>query len=108
MSQEVKTISLEAAASEIYQECDGLSDSQLPYFFLVGAGISKPPVKLGSEIGDECREGAKKNKKEIEPTDKSPGKAYSQWFKLAYSGLNPRLSLLVTLIRGKNNSQPIF
>src|SRR2546423_8907876 len=82
MSQEVKTISLEAAASEIYQTCEGLPDSQLPYFFLVGAGVFKPPVKLASEIVDDCREVAKKYKRDIEPTDKSLVNAYSYWFSL--------------------------
>src|SRR2546421_381644 len=108
MSPEVKTISLEAAASEIHQECEGLSDSQLPYFFLVGAGISKPPVKLASEIVDDCREVAKKNNKQIDPTDKSPVNAYSHWFKLAYPGLNRRRSYLETPIRDKNISQANF
>src|SRR5437588_7310619 len=108
MSQEVKTISLEAAASGIYQMCEGLPDSQLPYFFLVGAGISKPPVKLASEIVDDCREVAKKYKRDIEPTDKSLVNAYSYWFSRAYPGLNLRRSYLETLIRDKNISQANF
>ena len=108
MSPEVKTISLEAAASEIHQECEGLSDSKLLYFFLVGAGISKPPVKLASEIIDDCREVAKKYRRDIEPNDKSLVNAYSHWFKLAYPALNHRRGYLESLIRDRNISQANF
>ena len=53
-------------------------EDELPYFFIVGAGISSPQVKLASQIVDDCKKMCKENSKEDK--EASINKSYSYWF----------------------------
>lgn len=109
MNPPVQTISLDTAAVEIQQACDGLRPSQLPYFFLVGAGISKPPVKLAWEIIEDCRGVARKFGRAVEPDGQAnPVDSYSHWFNQAFPHLVQRQRYLKELIKDRNISQANF
>lgn len=40
-------------------------EDELPYFFIVGAGISSPQVKLASQIVDDCKKCVRKIQRKI-------------------------------------------
>lgn len=55
-----------------------------PYFFIIGAGVSFPPVKLAREIIKDCKEVVKEAGYYIERTFENDMEAYSYWFKTAF------------------------
>ena len=48
-------INLDTAADHIKQACEDNREGRSPFFFLVGAGISYPPISLASHIIEDCR-----------------------------------------------------
>ena len=50
-------LDLNAAVMEIRRACDelGVEAHRSPFFFVVGAGISYPPVPLAANIIDHCQ-----------------------------------------------------
>ena len=99
-------IDLDTAASQIQQACeDKQFNRQGPFFFLVGAGISYPPIVLASEIEEECKSIAKKYSRLDEPARKSPLDTYSHWFSRAFPQAIQRQRYLRKLIEGKTISQ---
>jgi tetratricopeptide (TPR) repeat protein len=104
----MKTMDLETAASEIQQACEDEEEGRLSYFFLVGAGISYPPVDLAPAIEDACRVTAHKYKRTDEPSSKLPIDTYSHWFDKAYPQPSQRQKYLRDLIKDKNISQANF
>ncbi|MGH9901161.1 MAG: tetratricopeptide repeat protein, partial [Pyrinomonadaceae bacterium] len=101
-------IDLESAAGEIKQACDDAQGGPLPYFFLVGAGISRPPISVASEIEEECRKIAQKYRRTDEPPPRKGMDTYSYWFQKAFPHPRRRQKYLRDLIRGRNISQANF
>lgn len=105
----MKTIDLDTAASEIQQASEGVGNGgPLPYCFLVGAGISNPPVKLAWEIEDDCKAVAQKYKRTGTPPSNQPIDTYSHWFETAYPHPIDRQKYLRALIEGKPISSANF
>jgi tetratricopeptide (TPR) repeat protein len=101
-------IDLETAVSEIQQACEDRQQGRDPFFFLVGAGISKPPINLAAEIEADCRAMAKKYARTVGPIGALPIDTYSHWFNTAFPQPNQRQRYLRELIEGKNISQANF
>jgi len=70
-------------------------------FFLVGAGISHPPIPLASEIEASCKVFAQKYGRTDEPIGNQPIDKYSHWFQRAYPQPIQRQAILRSLINGK-------
>lgn len=61
-----RLIDLDRALTEILMTCRSIpKDEQRPFFFIVGAGISYPPVPLAAQIIKDCQGQAKKYYPEI-------------------------------------------
>ena len=96
-------IDLETAVDHILRACKaGHKKGHSPFFFLVGGGISFPPIPLASEIVEHCKA---KVAKECTRTTEPPGKQlldiYSHWFDKAYPQPCDRQEYLRELIEGK-------
>ena len=64
-------IELDEAVGRICQKLEETAGgSQSPFFFMVGAGISHPPVPLAPEIIDHCKATAKRYMREKDSTSK--------------------------------------
>src|SRR5271170_552767 len=75
-------MNLENAVSSIYLIIDQHLEDKLPspFFFIVGAGISHPPVKLAREIEEECKKIAvEKYKNKTSPKSNKPSDTYAHW-----------------------------
>ncbi len=101
----VKELDLKAAISQINQACAG---KRWPFFFLVGAGVSKPPILLASEIEAECRQKAREFGRGDEPSGKGAMDTYSHWSDRAFPQPGERQEYLRTLIEGKPISHANF
>lgn len=104
----MNTIDLQTASSEIQQACEGSEKGRLPYFFLVGAGLSSPPVRLASEIEEDCKNIAHKYGRTGAPLTTSPIDTYSHWFDTAYPQPIQRQKYLRGLIGDKTISPANF
>ena len=82
----MRFLDLPTAASEILQACQENHDCDKgsPFFFLVGAGISNPPVPLAYEIEEKCRQTAVGYGRKQEPPKNDSITRYSHWFRQAY------------------------
>ena len=74
------------AVSEIQQACQENRDcgKGSPFFFLVGAGISNPPIPLAFELEEQCRQTAARYRRTQEPLKSDPIARYSHWFRQAF------------------------
>jgi hypothetical protein len=88
----IKQITLAEAAAQIHRTC-GLN--KRPFFFMVGAGISHPPVPLASGIIDDCKSQARTP---YEPPGLSQIGKYSYWIQKAYPSPVDRQGYLRRLI----------
>jgi tetratricopeptide (TPR) repeat protein len=95
----IKEISLPEAVRQIRRTC-GLHEG--PFFFMVGAGISNPPVPLASEMIEECKRQAPGVE---EPPELSQIDKYSFWLSRAFPSPADRQKYLGTLIKDKYISQ---
>src|SRR5258708_4654232 len=82
----MRLLDLKSTAIEIRQAIDQGKRQKLPtpFFFLVGAGISNPPVSLAANIQASCREEARKYGKDKPPESDKLIDSYSYWFEQAY------------------------
>jgi tetratricopeptide (TPR) repeat protein len=80
------SIRLDQAIQKIYRTvAPKRSGRPTPFFFIVGAGISYPPVPLASQIVEHCKaELAKENDPITPPATTNPIEVYSYWFDRAY------------------------
>ena len=83
-------------------------ERRLPFFFLVGAGISHPPIPLASQIEQHCNAIAKKYGRAEEPIRKKPIDTYTHWFEKAYPNRIQRQAYLRKLIERKTISHANF
>jgi tetratricopeptide (TPR) repeat protein len=101
----MKLIDLDKAADQIKRLCGQRSR---PFFFIVGAGISYPPILLASEIEKHCRALAKDYDTADESAGMSPIDGYSYWFDRAYEHPVLRQEYLRDLIEGSPISHANF
>ena len=96
-------IDLKTAVSHIRQACEteGLGASS-PFFFIVGAGISRPVVPLASQIVLHCKETAQRYERVVQPEPTSPIELYSTWFQAAYPHPKNRQEYIRRMIEGKS------
>jgi tetratricopeptide (TPR) repeat protein len=101
---------LDEAIGEIAQACptDPLGGTARPFVFVVGAGISFPPVPLAGDIETKCKELAEKRGVKPLPGSPSAMERYSHWFGKAYSQPILRQQFLESLIEGKEISLANF
>ena len=95
----IKEIDLSEAVRQIRRTCDL---HERPFFFMVGAGISNPPVPLASEMIEECKRQASGVG---EPPKLSQIDRYSFWLSRAFPSPADRQKYLLTLIKDKYISQ---
>src|ERR1035437_2167860 len=100
-----KTLSLKKAAWDIHNAC---KDGGRPFFFMVGAGISSPPVPLASAIVEELKSQADQEALAQGPPESEPLKAYSWWFEQCFPQPQQRQEYLRSLIDKKPISQANF
>jgi hypothetical protein len=100
---DARILDLSPAVMEIRQACDELSETahRSPFFFIVGAGISYPPVPLAGSIIGHCREVARRYKRADPPAAEQTLDEYSHWFGRAYPGARQRQQYLRSLIDKK-------
>ncbi|MDQ3802368.1 MAG: hypothetical protein M3416_00710 [Acidobacteriota bacterium] len=97
-------IHLEEAADQILQACE---DNERrgegpPFFFIVGAGISKPPIKLAADIIVDCQAEAEKYKRSAGAAGRRPSSYdYSDWFEAAFPHAVLRQRYLQNLMEDK-------
>ncbi|MCA9454902.1 MAG: SIR2 family protein [Nitrospira sp.] len=101
-------IDLETAVDHIKQACDDNFESRSPFFFVVGAGISNPPIPLTPRIIQDCQEKARQYGRKHEPTTNSSLEKYSYWFQQAFAQPKQRQSYLRKLIERKPISPANF
>ncbi|HEV7858671.1 MAG TPA: tetratricopeptide repeat protein [Pyrinomonadaceae bacterium] len=101
----MKLIDLDKAAEQIKRLCE---QRTRPFFFIVGAGISYPPILLAAEIEKHCRALAKDYDTADEPAGMSPIDGYSYWFDRAYEHPVLRQEYLRDLIEGSPISHANF
>ena len=96
-------LDLASAVGEIRQACDELGkDARLsPFFFVVGAGISYPPVPLAAAVIEECQSVAKRYGRAGAQEGGAALDVYSLWFGRAYPGARQRQAYLRKLIDKK-------
>jgi tetratricopeptide (TPR) repeat protein len=104
---DVKKLSLQDALSHIEQSCENPVRPR-PFFFIVGAGISSPPIKLAWQMIEDFKKEAKRRKRNINPASTLPLDIYSHWFDQAYNSLIERQSYLNKQIKGKYISHANF
>jgi tetratricopeptide (TPR) repeat protein len=99
---QMPSIELNEAVDHIVQACPEESQNKRsPFFFLVGAGISTPPIPLSSEIIEDCKQRVTKRKRIRKPSNDNPLNAYSHWFQQAYPQPIQRQRYLRELIEDK-------
>ncbi len=96
-------LDVDVAAGEVRQVCEGLGNAvqRSPFFFVVGAGISSPPVPLAADIIDHCREVAQSYNRKDEPAASATLDLYSHWFSRAFPNARQRHDYLRSLIERK-------
>ncbi|MDL5501724.1 MAG: hypothetical protein QSU88_00755, partial [Candidatus Methanoperedens sp.] len=98
----MQLIDLNKAIDQIQQACEeNREEGRSPFFFLVGAGISHPPIPLASEIVEQCKATAKKCNRTNETASKQAIDIYSHWFLQAYPQPIQRQKYLRKLIERK-------
>lgn len=85
------------------------SSGRRPFFFLVGAGISYPPIPLASSIEEDCRKLAAAETQAAESDGhRKPIDTYSYWFDQAYPHPLQRQLYLRQLIQSRTISHASF
>lgn len=99
-------LDLTTAVGEIRQACDelGAEARSSPFFLVVGAGISFPPVPLARVIIEHCQVVATKYERAQPPEGDETLDLYSHWFGQAYPGARQRQAYLRKLIEKKSLS----
>jgi tetratricopeptide (TPR) repeat protein len=106
----MRWIDLKLAASEIKQAVTDAraEEKPSPFFFVVGAGISSPPIPLASEIQEHCKELAAGRGRSDTLDSTSPADQYSHWFSEAFPQSAQRQRYLRELIQKQFISRANF
>jgi hypothetical protein len=102
---DVKRLSLDEALSHIRQTCE---QRVRPFCFIVGAGISNPPVKLAGQMIDDFKKEARKRGRYLDPVENQSIDIYSHWFSRAYLDPSERQNYLRKQIVSKQLSHASF
>src|SRR5208282_3999602 len=98
----MEKIYLDEAIRQIKCICDQHNSDnknrQPPFFFIVGAGVSSPSIKLASEIIEDCKKRVPDIK---DPTPKNPIDQYSFWIEKAFPSQESRRRYFTELIAQK-------
>lgn len=102
----MRTVFLDEAVNHIYQACERDEDDrefELPFFFIVGAGVSAPIIKQSKEVIEDCRNTAIKygRTESLGKKFENTMKEYSHWFETAYPHKKARQNYLKDIIEGK-------
>jgi tetratricopeptide (TPR) repeat protein len=94
-------LTLKEAVARIKQTCSVANRRERsdPFFFMVGAGVSHPPIPLASDIIAHCREEAAYQPR-LKP-DATGMEQYSGWFEAAYPDRQDRQEYLRGVIKDK-------
>ena len=95
---ETKKIFLDEAVGHIKNTCSR-GNAHNPFFFMVGAGISHPPVPLSDQIIKECKKQAAG--RHDEQRELSPMEQYSRWLERAFHSPEDRARYFRDLIEDK-------
>ena len=96
------TIDLSTAIIEITSAYDTISSPRIPFFFVIGAGVSYPSIPLAAEIIEHCKEKAKaRGFVQTDEEEHSTLIAYSRYFDRAYPQPIDRQRYLRSLIENK-------
>jgi|GEM_PF-1169378 len=101
----VQKLGLKEGLSFIKQACEA---TVRPFFFVVGAGISNPPIKLACEMVEDFKKEARKHHRYHEPIETEAIAVYSHWFSQAYRSAVERQDYIKRQIVGKYISPPNF
>src|SRR4051812_40303911 len=107
----MRTIQLGLAAKEIKQACLRAKERSefAPFCFVVGAGLSHPPVLLASQIVEHCRhEAGQWEHVEEPPAGTAPVDVYSYWFAKAYPQASDRQNYLREMMEKAHISRANF
>ena len=106
----MRLLDLKSAVVEILQAIEQGKRQKLPcpFFFMVGAGISHPPLPLAASIEAQCKQEAQKYGKEALPVSDSPIDSYCHWFGQAYPQPENRQLYLRGLMEGAFISRANF
>lgn len=98
-----REIQLEEAVDLIYQIVRQrfARDKPSPFFFIVGAGISAPTIKLSREIEEECREEAAQYGNTAPPESNSHLDTYSHWLSKAHPSSEGLRDYLRDMMEGR-------
>ena len=102
----MRLIELDKAADQIRRAC--ARGGPHPFFFIVGAGLSSPPIPLASEIEEHCRNTAKAYAARDDSLGMTAIDRYSHWFDRAYEQPILRQEYLRGLIEGSAISHANF
>jgi hypothetical protein len=108
-ADDARWLDVSTAALEIRQACDelGAQAHRSPFFLVVGAGASFPPVPLASHIVEHCqRVAAQYHREGGTQAAEAALDQYSHWFAAAYPGARQRQQYLRSLIEHKALSLP--
>jgi tetratricopeptide (TPR) repeat protein len=96
----MRVLGLKTAVVEIHQAIMQGKRQNLPspFFFMVGAGISQPPLPLAAEIQTSCQLEAQVYGKDKPPDKDSLIDTYSYWFEQAYPNAENRQLYLRSLM----------
>lgn len=99
-------IAFEEAVADIIRATSENTPDRYPFFFVAGAGVSAPSIKLASEITRECRDKYEADRAlygfpEVSPKNTDPINEYSFWFEKAYSEPKLRARYLESIMREK-------
>jgi tetratricopeptide (TPR) repeat protein len=100
----MRELDLDSAISEIIQACPDSNDANPPFFFIVGAGVSRPIIETASGLMDECKAIALQNGKTAKPSSQDRMDTYSHWMDAAFPQAEHRREYLQKKIQGKNIS----
>jgi len=94
-------IDLSTSIIEITSAYDTISSTRIPFFFVIGAGVSYPSIPLATEIIKHCKE--KTKARGFIEIENEPSKllAYSHYFDRAYPQPIDRQRYLRSLIENK-------
>ena len=106
----MRSISLKTAVGEVKQACEESRRRRRrsPFFFVVGAGISHPPLPLAWKIQEECKNTALQYVRTDEPASSQPIDTYSHWFRQAFPQPEQRQTYLRDLMENASISRANF
>lgn len=101
----MREITISQACREIFDACTDayVSKQTPPFIFLIGSGVSHPPLPLASGLIEKCKSMAK-GTDEVERSELSRLEEYSHWLEVACPQPIQRRNLLRNIVNGQRLS----